>query len=144
MSFILLVNILLSEEDCQALHKDTSETVVLTNFNIRLSHSKFLVDSLVSGVQKPSKNYKGYYLTKVTREWYSIAVPKLPALKYRVSTKKKEWNYLVRLGGKTLTIFKNPGRGYNLFNISYLLVKHNNILTQTSRVSPIGTTQYTW
>ena len=28
MSFILLVNILLSEEDCQALHKDPSETVV--------------------------------------------------------------------------------------------------------------------
>ena len=28
MNFILLVNILLSEEDCQALHKDPSETVV--------------------------------------------------------------------------------------------------------------------
>ena len=28
MSFVLLVNILLSEEDCQALHKDPTETVV--------------------------------------------------------------------------------------------------------------------
>ena len=29
MSFILLVNILLSEGDCKALHKDPSETVVM-------------------------------------------------------------------------------------------------------------------